>query len=284
MPYTAEISRTNPSCFLFLIDQSGSMQEPFGSADGAAAGGKTKAEGLADAINRLLQNLVIKCAKSDGIRDYYHVGVIGYGGKGVGPAFGGALKDKDMVPVSEIANNPMRVEQRVKKTDDGAGGIIEQKIKFPVWFDAMGEGGTPMCTAFITANKLLTKWISEHPNCFPPIVINISDGESSDMDPYQAACDLLSLASTDGEVLLFNLHLSSSKEKAIEYPSSDENLPDDHSKLLYSMSSLLPEYMQKMLSQEGLPVTYYTRGFVFNADLVSVIRFLDIGTRPANLR
>ncbi|MCC6979802.1 MAG: VWA domain-containing protein, partial [Candidatus Melainabacteria bacterium] len=94
----------------------------------------------------------------------------------------------------------------------------------------------------------------------------------------------LSLASTDGEVLLFNLHLSSSKEKAIEYPSSDENLPDDHSKLLYSMSSLLPEYMQKMLSAEGLPVTYYTRGFVFNADLVSVIRFLDIGTRPANLR
>ena len=205
MPYTAEISRTNPSCFLFLIDQSGSMQEPFGSADGAAAGGKTKAEGLADAINRLLQNLVIKCAKSDGIRDYYHVGVIGYGGKGVGPAFGGALKDKDMVPVSEIANNPMRVEQRVKKTDDGAGGIIEQKIKFPVWFDAMGEGGTPMCTAFITANKLLTKWMSEHPNCFPPIVINISDGESSDMDPYQAACDLLSLASTDGEVAVHAL-------------------------------------------------------------------------------
>jgi hypothetical protein len=25
MPYTAEISRANPSCFLFLIDQSGSM-------------------------------------------------------------------------------------------------------------------------------------------------------------------------------------------------------------------------------------------------------------------
>ncbi len=25
MPYSAEISRTNPTCFLFLIDQSGSM-------------------------------------------------------------------------------------------------------------------------------------------------------------------------------------------------------------------------------------------------------------------
>jgi hypothetical protein len=80
MPYTAEISRTNPSCFLFLIDQSGSMEDPFRSGELT----KKKADGVADAINRLLQNLVIKCAKSEGIRDYYYVGVIGYGAK-VGP-------------------------------------------------------------------------------------------------------------------------------------------------------------------------------------------------------
>ncbi len=104
------------------------------------------------------------------------------------------------------------------------------------------------------------------------------------MDPYQAATDLMSLSSSDGEVLLFNLHLSSSAEKAIEYPNDEEKLTDDHSKLLFSMSSILPEYMQKMLSSEGVPVTFSTRGFVFNADLVSVIRFLDIGTRPSNLR
>lgn len=283
MPYAAEISRTNPSCFLFLIDQSGSMQDPFGSAGGSASG-KTKAEGLADAINRLLQNLVIKCAKSEGIRDYYHVGVVGYGGRGVGPAFSGVLKGKEWVPISEIGNNPSRVEQRVKKVDDGAGGLVEQKIKFPVWFDAVGEGGTPMCTAFITATKMLVNWLSEHPNCFPPIVINISDGESSDADPYQAASDLMTLSSSDGEVMLFNLHLSSSNQKPIEFPEVDANLPDDHSKFLFSISSHLPEYMQKMLTQEGVPVTFNTRGFVFNADLVSVIRFLDIGTRPSNLR
>ena len=66
MPYSAEISRVNPSCFLFLIDQSGSMSDPFGGQ-----AGRKKAEGVADAINRLLQNLVIKCAKSEGVRDYY---------------------------------------------------------------------------------------------------------------------------------------------------------------------------------------------------------------------
>lgn len=76
MTYTAELSRTNPTALIFLIDQSSSMAEPFG-----AQPEKPKAEGVADSINRLLQNLVLKCAKGDGIRDYFHVGVIGYGGR-----------------------------------------------------------------------------------------------------------------------------------------------------------------------------------------------------------
>ena len=80
MPYTAEISRSNPSCYLFLVDQSGSMAKPFGGEKD-----KTKAQGVADAINRLLQNLVLKCTKSQAVRDYFHVGVIGYGAK-FGPA------------------------------------------------------------------------------------------------------------------------------------------------------------------------------------------------------
>jgi len=30
MVYSAEISRRSPTCFIFLIDQSGSMEDPFG--------------------------------------------------------------------------------------------------------------------------------------------------------------------------------------------------------------------------------------------------------------
>jgi hypothetical protein len=37
---------------------------------GAGGTGQSKANGVADAINRLLQNLVIKCAKEEGVRDY----------------------------------------------------------------------------------------------------------------------------------------------------------------------------------------------------------------------
>jgi hypothetical protein len=105
MSYNAEISRTNPSCFLFLIDQSGSMSDPFGGGES----NRRKADEVADAINKLLQNLVIRCAKAEGVRDYYHVGVIGYGAM-VGPAFSGALAGKELVPISQVAMQPARVE------------------------------------------------------------------------------------------------------------------------------------------------------------------------------
>src|SRR5262249_22054446 len=102
MPYTADISRTNPTCFLFLLDQSSSMAKPFGGP-----AGKPKAEGLADAINRLIQNLALKCAKSEGIRDYFHVGVIGYGGA-VSSALAGKLSKQFLVPISALADSPLR--------------------------------------------------------------------------------------------------------------------------------------------------------------------------------
>ncbi len=55
MAYSAEISRSNPTCFVFVLDQSGSMGDVFG-------GGETnlrKADFLADVANRTLHDLVI---------------------------------------------------------------------------------------------------------------------------------------------------------------------------------------------------------------------------------
>jgi hypothetical protein len=303
MAYSAEVSRTNPSCFLFLIDQSGSMDAVVDPTDvrvldrpivvdgqtyTQTASGRTKAQGVADAINKLLQNLVIKCAKSEGVRDYYHVGVIGYGGDNtanrVCPAFGGILVGRELVPVSEIANNPAKIDERSKKVEDGAGGLVDQKVKFPIWFEPLANGGTPMCQALSKARDIANGWIQQHPSGFPPIVINITDGEATDGDPNGPAESIRSLATSDGNVLLFNVHISSQKLAPIEFPDSDGGLPDQFAKLLFNMSSVLPTYMQEMARKEGIPATELTRGFVFNADMVSVIRFLDIGTRPSNLR
>jgi hypothetical protein len=273
MPYTAEISRTNPTCFLFLVDQSSSMLEPFG-----AQPGKQKAEGVADAINRLLQNLVLKCAKSDGIRDYFYVGIIGYGGI-VGPAFGGGLAGQHVVPVSAIANNPLRVEQRTRKVDDGAGGLIDQSFKFPVWFEVRANGRTPMCQTLALAKRYLEAFLSQYPACYPPIVINITDGMSTDGDPLAAAAAIQAMHSTDGNVLLFNAHVSANPAQPVEYPADELGLADRFARLLFQMSSQLPPLLLETARAEGFAAADGARGFVFNADLVSVIRFLEIGTR-----
>jgi hypothetical protein len=275
MPYAAELSRATPTCLLFLIDQSSSMAEPFGGQPE-----KPKAQGVADGINRLLQNLVLKCAKADGIRDYFHVGVLGYGGR-VGWALGGALAGQSLVPISAIANQPLRVEQRARKVDDGAGGLVEQKFKFPVWFEPTAGGRTPMCKALTTAAEALKTFIAQYPDSFPPLVINISDGKATDGNPEMPAYQLRNLSTADGNVLFFNAHLSAANARPIEFPSQESQLADPDARVLFRMSSVLPPRLEAAARNDGFPVTAGARGFVFNADLVAVVRFLDVGTRVA---
>ena len=79
-------------------------------------------------------------------------------------------------------------------------------------------------------------------------------------------------------MLLFNAHISDSVALPIEFPDSEDGLPDKFAKLLFRMSSPLPPRLLEAAKAEGFGVPAAQRGFVFNADLVSVIRFLDIGT------
>jgi len=279
MPYQAEISRKNPGCFLFLIDQSESMEDPFGSGEA----GRRKAEELATILNKLIHNLCIRCAKSDSIYDYFHAGVLGYSEDSCKPALGGELSGRSLVPISELAGKPLRIEERMKKSDDGAGGVMEQGVKFPVWFDPYWKGGTPMCAALHEATRIVDTWCQEHPKGFPPIVINITDGEATDGDLVAAARKLTSVRGDDGSVLLFNIHLSSTAGPSIELPTNATKLPDQHAKQLFEASSMLTPFMVERAKELGMPAEENSRGFIFNAQPLHVIHFLDIGTRPANV-
>ncbi|MHC4209232.1 MAG: VWA domain-containing protein [Planctomycetota bacterium] len=280
MPYSAEISRDNPSCFLFLVDQSTSMEEEVAAGDAT----QQKATGVADTMNRWLQELSIKCAKSDGVRDYYHVGVIGYGKK-VGPALNTASNGQPMVPISQIADNPSRLEERTKKMPDGAGGMTEQTIRFPVWFDPIADGGTPMCRAAGEAEQILQDWLTQHPDCYPPIVIHITDGEATDGDPTERIRNLTTMSSTDGNVMLFNIHLSANPNASpISFPDSADDLPDDYARMLFETASPLTPTMRALAKEHGFSPSESARSFVLNADMVLLVQAIDIGTRPSNLR
>lgn len=288
MPYSAEISRQSPTAFLFLLDQSASMQDAFGGAEERGDAAPSKARVLADTVNRLLQNLILRCAKEDGVRDYFHIGVVGYGER-VQPLVQPAEEyatDTGLIPISHLADRPKRMEERLKTVRDGNGETREQRVKFPIWFDPHAKNGTPMCQALDLAAQTVRRWIDHNPRSYPPVVLNVTDGEATDGDPLRYAQQLRSFATDDGEVLLFNVHLSDSEEPSVELPSDRAELPqdDEYADVLYQMSSTLPFSMRAAAEQEGYTVDLDTRGFIFNANPVSLVRFLEIGTRPSNLR
>lgn len=280
MSYEAEISRSNPTVFLFLVDQSGSMDDKISSS------GKSKAQIVADDLNRCLYNIIARCTRAGGVRDYFEIGVMAYSGEGAYNGFQGALGSSILNPISAIEASPLRIEQRLQKIDDNAGGIVEQEIKFPVWFEPNASGGTPMCQAITKAAEEVAIWCDAHPNSYPPTILHITDGESTDGDPEELAKQLRQLQTNDGTVLMFNLHVSTASpvknNPPPAFPASEFGLPDAYAQLLFRMSSPLPDHLIKFAQGKGHQVGMESRGFIFNADPVQIVEFLDIGTKPAN--
>lgn len=278
MPYSQKVNRLNPTCFIFLVDQSGSMAASFGGDRS-----KTKAQGVADAINRLLQTLILRCQRGYEVSDRCKIGVVGYGEE-VGLGFTGELGDEVLQPVSRIVEHPLRIEERRKKEDDGAGGLVERTIKFPVWFDPAARGKTLMCGAFQAAQEALELFLGEHPDCFPPMVINVTDGMATDGNPEALAASLRDMASSDGNVLLFNIHISEREERPILFPANDADLPDEYAKMLFRMSSVFPPEMRRQATIQEEPVMLEgARCFGFNADYPSLVTLLKWGGTEAAL-
>ena len=263
MPYSERPNRSNPGCILFLIDQSASMNEAFGKGEG-----KRKADGVAEAINILLDELVTLCTKGPVVRDYFYIGVIGYGPR-VGPAFSGYLaelqEENPLIPISKLAEHPAGI------TDD----------EMYIWFEPVAENRTPMCEAIRQARLILEKWVHnpDHLNSYPPIVINLTDGAVNDGDPTGPAETVRNLTTNDGNTLLFNCHISSQPVAPILYPSESVGLPDEFAKLLFEMSSILPDTQREAALSAGLTLMPQARGFVFNAGLEDVFKFIKFGTK-----
>ena len=283
MPYSADISRTNPGCFLFLVDRSGSMTQAL-----AGQPGQRKMDQAADAINRILDALSQRCSQGMDIRDYFHIGILGYntdekGGPIINSALEGTSSEDPFLQISQVVEVAEVVERMVRESD-GAGGLIEVNKRFPVWLHPYAEYGTPMCGALRHAFGALTTWVSQHPDSFPPIVINITDGAATDGDPVAVAHQIMDLSTTDGNVLVFNIHLSDVATMPVQFPEGENGLPDELAVRLFQMSSVLPDASRNLAASLDMAVAPSSRGFVFNADMTSLVQFLDIGTRgPSNV-
>ena len=274
MSYVAEISRSQPTAILILIDQSTSMGHRLAS-------GQTKSAFLADVLNKTLYTVITNCSKADGVRDYFEIGVIAYSSDGARNGFNGVLGQRPLHPVSRLAESPLRIETRKKKIRGEADELLEQEVKFPIWFDPKSRGNTSMCAGLSMALDILKDWCASHPTAFPPTVLHVTDGHPTDGNPEPIADNLKTIGTQDGGCLIFNLHVDVGDGLPLLFPHLEGAAQDRFGRALFRMSSPLPPPQMASAKSKGYDVQPGARGFVFNAGIEAIADFFDIGTRPA---
>jgi hypothetical protein len=276
MSYAAVIDQANPTAFMFLIDQSRSMNEKMD-------GGETKAKFVGDVLNKTLLQLMTRCNSADGVRDYFDIGVLAYSGTGVHSGFGGVLSASSLHPISTLATHPLRIEQRKQRVPDDAGGLVEQSVKFPVWINSVSVGDTLMCEGFRQAAECLVRWCNSHAKSHPPTIIHVTGGPSTDGNPEQLAEAIRHISTNVGQCLLFNLHVDVSGSASVVFPASEASLPDTYSKMLFRMSSLFPTHLIKPANEKGYSASAKSRFFGYKTGYRDLVNFFDIGTRVSSL-
>ena len=285
MSYLARITQSAPTAIVLLVDRSGSMVEPI-CWNGTTC---TKAEAVATAINTLLSELIARTRRANGYLPYYDIAVLGYSGSEVRSLLPTVGSDHFMTP-ELLADNPVEVAevQRTRTLPDGRQ--VTTLMREKRWVRAAAEWNTPLVAAFHEAHALLRGWCGRHKGqpCYPPTVINITDGEATDGTPEQLAAatqKLRALETADGAVLLLNIHLSGSEAQPILFPSSEEEMPENrYARLLYRISSPMPVlYRDEIALLRGRSSTEIPRGMGFNTNMTDLVRMMNIGTATSTL-
>jgi hypothetical protein len=249
----------------------------------------TMAEAAARIVNRQINELVLRCIKTTEVRHYYDIAVIGYGTSAYS-GWTGALEGRDFVSPEELRDNPSkkiitREEKRTRK------GIAVKEVEKVQWIEPRHDGSwTHVHEAFDRAKCLLERWMYEHhdKDCYPPTIINITDGEfngATKEEVLQQANELKSMFTNDGNVILFNIHFTANKSnEEVVCPINKRELNGNtYAETLFDMSSLLPlrynadidKYLND--SRHGRHVAMGV-----NADATTLIKLMDIGT-PTNI-
>ena len=80
--------------------------------------------------------------------------------------------------------------------DAETGTMIQIPVDVPIWVEPVFAGGTPMCAALDMAYYVAYNWVMAHPDNFPPIIVNITDGAATDGDPLVSAQQFSQLTRT----------------------------------------------------------------------------------------
>ena len=244
----------------------------------------TKADAVASITNGMLFELIERARRSDGVRDYYDIAVLGYSGDD--EVYSLLPGSREAISVTELAAGepPLKTEIVEYRLPDGSNALRE--ISTPAWVEPEAVGQTPMCEALRRVRDIAAKWCADpvHAESFPPIVFNITDGEATDCDDEElcaVAEQIKSLRTADGNVLLVNIHIAAGDTpRTVFFPSTEEaGYPNRYAAVLYECSSLMPEVFDEAIREaKGPGATPPFRGMSYNASAEQLITMLNIGS------
>lgn len=271
-PNSKQWSSAYPGYIIFLVDQSGSMAEGY-------ADHRNKAEFTALVINRTINELILTSSAGDKIKDRAFISIIGYGGNG-----GNSVDDIRSDYLSAFGESPLRLEKLKKKVSDGAGGLVEIDDEIPIFIEAIANGLTPMGDALHFAKQLIEGWIRKKPENPAPVIINISDGlpyeGNNGAEPMKTITmgeQIMQISTADGNPLIFNVHIGNGL-KECGFEESENQLSDEEAKILFKISSKVPESYKEAARKHDFKLSNESRGFVSNAGPETLIKFIDFGS------
>lgn len=291
--YNKKSSSSDPALIIILIDQSGSMSEIFFQD-------RTVAKTVKHLCDKILYQILKDHTLGEKIKPRTELAVIGYGSsiRSAMPKIG-----IEEFPFS-VSKLPDTYIKRNDLSDNSNEKITEHEPPPLEWVEDVSNGGTAMLGAFIKTKEIIEKWIPDHRNSFPPVVINITDGFASDdinllerlkqwsesdeninlgdlatLDIVSMSKQIQKLATNDGNVLFCNAHLSIGGEKEILYPISTKGIDNPIADLTFEMSSRIPDNLVQLGIKKNLPVQSGSRFLLFNAQSVkSILDFIEFGS------
>jgi hypothetical protein len=261
--YRRKAERAHPALILMIMDDSGSMTDELAGTSDRRYELVERYSGII--LRELLARSTEVSGESHSIRARYYLDIIKYG---TGLEF--------------WSDEEADIGEAVKRFADaggsfGLGGLLE---------------GTDAEAAFQAAFQRVQSALAKDrfKDSFPPIIFHLTDGESQS-DAEHVAQQIMSLSSSDGNVLVVNAYIGTgtalSYTDANDFPgylTEAEVGPDRNNLRLFRMSSILPNSMRQNLIDDGIfPLIRENARLFFDVRtkemLKHVIQVVGSGTR-----
>ena len=251
MPYTTAATSRTPALIVYLIDISGSMNDPMD--------GRPKIEHVQDALRTVLQKMVQRSTKGEIVSPRYRIAMLTYN--------------------DEVANG----------LPAGCGEVATITDVVRLGRPTFRPGnGTNTALGFERVRDLLAREMPNQADRPAPLVCHLTDGQFMGADPSPVVRQIQAMANNDGNVLVENIYIGRDLVKKpilnVEtWPGlrSKSEVTDSYAETLFEMSSMLPESYCLNIENEGFGLKPGSRMLLpcDNRDLIE-LAFAASGATP----